>query len=49
MDTERKAMVADLRRYRIQDERVIEAMSKVRRGNWMAQGRLTRTAWRKAA
>ena len=31
MDAERKAMVADLRRYRIQDERVIEAMSKVRR------------------
>jgi protein-L-isoaspartate(D-aspartate) O-methyltransferase len=31
MEVERKAMVADLRRYRIQDERVIEAMSKVRR------------------
>jgi protein-L-isoaspartate(D-aspartate) O-methyltransferase len=31
MDAERKAMVADLRRYKIQDERVIDAMSKVRR------------------
>lgn len=31
MDAQRKAMVADLRRYKIQDERVIEAMSKVRR------------------
>lgn len=31
MDAERKAMIADLRRYKIQDERVIEAMSKVRR------------------
>ncbi len=31
MDAQRKAMVADLRRYRIQDERVIEAMAKVRR------------------
>jgi protein-L-isoaspartate(D-aspartate) O-methyltransferase len=31
MDAEHKAMVADLRRYRIQDERVVEAMSKVRR------------------
>jgi len=31
MDAQRKAMVADLRRYKIQDERVIEAMAKVRR------------------
>ena len=31
MEAEREAMVADLRRYKIQDERVIEAMSKVRR------------------
>lgn len=31
MEAEHKAMIADLRRYRIQDERVIEAMSKVRR------------------
>ncbi len=31
MEAERNAMVADLRRYKIQDEQVIEAMSKVRR------------------
>ena len=31
MDDERKAMIADLRRYKIRDERVIAAMSKVRR------------------
>ena len=31
MEAERKAMIADLRRYRIQDERVVEAMSRVRR------------------
>jgi len=31
MEAERQAMVADLRRYRIQDERVIDAMAKVRR------------------
>jgi protein-L-isoaspartate(D-aspartate) O-methyltransferase len=31
MDAQRKMMVADLRRYKIQDERVIEAMAKVRR------------------
>ena len=31
MEAERNAMVSDLRRYRIQDERVIEAMAKVRR------------------
>ncbi len=31
MDAEHKAMIADLRRYRIQDARVIEAMSRVRR------------------
>jgi protein-L-isoaspartate(D-aspartate) O-methyltransferase len=31
MDAERKMMVADLHRYKIQDERVIVAMSKVRR------------------
>jgi protein-L-isoaspartate(D-aspartate) O-methyltransferase len=31
MDAQRKAMVDELRRYRIQDEHVIEAMSKVRR------------------
>ncbi len=31
MDAQRKAMVEDLRRYRIQDEHVIETMAKVRR------------------
>jgi protein-L-isoaspartate(D-aspartate) O-methyltransferase len=31
MDAERKAMVDDLRRYKVQDQNVIEAMSKVRR------------------
>ena len=31
MDAERKTMVAALRRYKIQDERVLEAMTKVRR------------------
>jgi protein-L-isoaspartate(D-aspartate) O-methyltransferase len=31
MDKEHKAMIADLRRYKIKDQRVIEAMSKVRR------------------
>jgi protein-L-isoaspartate(D-aspartate) O-methyltransferase len=31
MDAQRKAMVAVLRRYKIQDERVIEAMGKVQR------------------
>lgn len=31
MDSDRKELVAGLRRYKIQDERVIEAMSKVRR------------------
>ena len=31
MEAERKAMVAELRRYKIQDEQVIAAMSKVRR------------------
>ncbi len=31
MEAERQSMVADLRRYRIQDECVIEAMAKVRR------------------
>lgn len=31
MDDQRKAMVAELRRYKIQDDRVLAAMSKVRR------------------
>lgn len=31
MEVERTAMIADLRRYKIQDERIVEAMSKVRR------------------
>ena len=31
MEAERKQMIADLRRYKIQDERVVEAMAKVRR------------------
>lgn len=31
MDAQRKAMVEELHRYKIQDERVIEAMAKVRR------------------
>ena len=38
MDDERKAMIADLRRYRIRDERVIAAMSKVRRHVYIPEG-----------
>ena len=38
MDAERKAMVAVLRRYKITDERVLEAMAKVRRHAYIPEG-----------
>lgn len=38
MDAERKAMVEVLRRYKITDERVLEAMAKVRRHVYIPEG-----------
>jgi protein-L-isoaspartate(D-aspartate) O-methyltransferase len=38
MDVQRKAMVEVLRRYKIQDERVLEAMGKVRRHLYIPEG-----------